>query len=145
MNSTSVALRHIRLPLLVATLAALTAPTFAVEQPAPVAPPTADTLEVAAERDGALTTTNTVAAKAELERIPGGATVVDANQWLGGKSSTQRDMLGWVPGVVVQPRFGAEEARLSIRGSGIQRTFHLRGITLLQDGFALNQADGAGG
>jgi iron complex outermembrane recepter protein len=144
MNSTCVAMRHLRRPVLVATLAALITPTFAVEQPAPVTPPTADTLQVAAEREGALTTTNTAAAKIELGRIPGGATVVAADQWLGGKASTQRDMLGWVPGVVVQPRFGAEEARLSIRGSGIQRTFHLRGIQLLQDGFTLNQADGAG-
>jgi iron complex outermembrane receptor protein len=144
MNSQLVALRHARIPILVATLAALTSPIIAVEQPAPVTPPAADTLEVTAEREGALTTTDTAAAKAELERIPGGATVVDAESWLGGKASTQRDLLGWVPGVVVQPRFGAEEARLSIRGSGIQRTFHLRGIQLLQDGFSLNQADGAG-
>ena len=79
MNSTSVALRHIRLPVLVATLAALATPIIAVEQPAPVTPPTADKLEVAAEREGALTTTNAAAAKIELERIPGGATVVDAD------------------------------------------------------------------
>jgi iron complex outermembrane receptor protein len=137
--------------MLVASLAALAANASAADQPttlAPVppagSPPAADQLQVAAERDPALTTNDTAAAKAELGRIPGGASVVDAEQWLGGKASTQRDMLGWVPGVVVQPRFGAEEARLSIRGSGIQRTFHLRGIQLLQDGFTLNQADGAG-
>ena len=47
------------------------------------------------------------------------------------------------PGVFVQPRFGADEARISIRGSGIQRTFHGRGIVLLQDGVPLNLADGS--
>ncbi len=43
----------------------------------------------------------------------------------------------------MQPRFGADEARISIRGSGIQRTFHGRGIVLLQDGVPLNLADGS--
>jgi iron complex outermembrane recepter protein len=132
-------------PFLVATLAALGTPLVGVEAPgAPPSVPAPQTLEVAADRDPALTTSDTAAARIELGRIPGGATVVDAEQWMGGKASTQRDLLGWVPGVVAQPRFGAEEARLSIRGSGIQRTFHLRGIQLLQDGFTLNQADGAG-
>lgn len=144
MNSTSVALRHARLSILVATLAAMAMPGFAEEKISAPPPPVPESIEVSAERDPALTSNDTAAANAELERIPGGATVVDAESWLGGKSSTQRDLLGWVPGVVVQPRFGAEEARLSIRGSGIQRTFHLRGIQLLQDGFTLNQADGAG-
>lgn len=142
MNPSPVALRHVRLPLFVGTLAALVTPVIAEEKDGTPAVP--ETLQVSAERDPALTSNDTAAAKLELERVPGGATVVDAESWLGGKSSTQRDLLGWVPGVVVQPRFGAEEARLSIRGSGIQRTFHLRGIQLLQDGFALNQADGAG-
>ncbi|MFC5699415.1 hypothetical protein ACFPU0_28260 [Pseudomonas sp. GCM10022186] len=35
-----------------------------------------------------------------------------------------------VTSVLVQPRFGAEEARLSIRGSALQRTFHGRGLLL---------------
>lgn len=144
MNSTPVAPRHIHLPILVATLAALATPSFTEEKITAPPPPAPESIEVSTERDPALTSNDTAAAKVELERIPGGATVVDAESWLGGRSSTQRDLLGWVPGVVVQPRFGAEEARLSIRGSGIQRTFHLRGIQLLQDGFTLNQADGAG-
>jgi len=44
--------------------------------------------------------------------------------------------------VFVQPRYGSEESRLSIRGSGLQRTFHGRGLKLLQDGVPLNLADG---
>jgi iron complex outermembrane receptor protein len=56
--------------------------------------------------------------------------------------STLKDALEFAPGVLVQPRFGAEEARLSIRGSGLQRTFHGRGLKLLQDGVPLNLADG---
>jgi iron complex outermembrane receptor protein len=45
--------------------------------------------------------------------------------------------------VLAQPRFG-EEVRLSIRGSGLGRSFHLRGVTLLQDGAPISLADGSG-
>lgn len=82
--------------------------------------------------------------RAELARIPGGAGLVDAETYKSGRSSTLQDTLGLAPGVFVQPRFGAEEARLSIRGSGLQRTFHQRGILLLQDGVPINLADGSG-
>ena len=53
-------------------------------------------------------------------------------------------MLGLATGVFVQPRFGASESRLSIRGSGLQRTFHQRGLLLLADGIPINTADGSG-
>jgi iron complex outermembrane recepter protein len=146
MTTHSVASRHVRLPVLVTTLAcaAHLHAEDASATPTPPAVKSTDTIEVSAGREPALTANDTAAAKEELGRIPGGATVIGSDQWMDGKASTQRDVLGWTPGVVVQPRFGAEEARLSIRGSGIQRTFHLRGIQLLQDGFTLNQADGAG-
>lgn len=70
--------------------------------------------------------------------------MIDSESYATGRASTLQDALGYSPGVFVQPRFGAEEARLSIRGSGIQRTFHMRGIKLLQDGSRLNLADGGG-
>lgn len=55
------------------------------------------------------------------------------------------DVLGYSPGVFAQQRdTGAQESRVSIRGSGVQRTFHLRGIKLLQDGLPVNDADGSG-
>lgn len=82
--------------------------------------------------------------RAEFARIPGGAGLVDAETYKSGRSSTLQDALGLATGVFVQPRFGAEEARLSIRGSGLQRTFHQRGILLLQDGVPINLADGSG-
>jgi len=84
---------------------------------------------------------------AAYERIiltPGGVDLIDAETYKSGRASTFQDMLGWSPGVFIQPRFGSEESRLSIRGSGLQRTFHLRGIKLLQDGVPINQADGGG-
>lgn len=83
-------------------------------------------------------------AKQEARKVPGGANVVDSESFATGRASTLQDALGYSPGVLVQPRFGAEESRMSIRGSGIQRTFHLRGIKLLQDGVPISQADGSG-
>ncbi|WP_028630107.1 TonB-dependent receptor family protein [Metapseudomonas resinovorans] len=81
--------------------------------------------------------------KEEFSRIPGGAGVVDAETYKTGRSSTLQDALGMATGVFIQPRFGAEEARLSIRGSGLQRTFHGRGLLLMQDGAPVNLADGS--
>ncbi|WP_449433213.1 TonB-dependent receptor family protein [Pseudomonas putida] len=81
--------------------------------------------------------------RADFSRIPGGAEVVDAETYKTGRSSTLQDALGLATGVFIQPRFGAEESRLSIRGSGLQRTFHGRGLLLMQDGAPVNLADGS--
>ena len=48
-----------------------------------------------------------------------------------------------MPGVFVQPKWG-EDSRLSIRGSGLSRNFHLRGVQLYMDGIPINTADGYG-
>jgi iron complex outermembrane receptor protein len=78
----------------------------------------------------------------EIQQTPGGVSVVDPETYKRGKATTLKDVLDYSPGVFVQPRFGAEEARISIRGSGIQRTFHGRGLKLMQDGAPVNLADG---
>ncbi len=67
---------------------------------------------------------------------------MDAEEYRRGRATSLKDALDFAPGVFVQSRFGAEESRVSIRGSGIQRTFHGRGIKLLQDGAPINLADG---
>ena len=73
---------------------------------------------------------------------PGGASITAAEEYKTGRAATLKDALDFTPGVLVQSRFGAEEARIAIRGSGIQRTFHGRGLWLMQDGMPLNLADG---
>ncbi len=83
------------------------------------------------------------AAREHIGTTPGGANIVDAEQYKEGRVSTLSDALQFSPGVFIASRFGAEESRLSIRGSGLQRTFHMRGIQLLQDGVPLNLADGS--
>jgi iron complex outermembrane recepter protein len=83
------------------------------------------------------------AARERLGKIPGAVSVVGREAWEDRYALTLKDTLGFVPGVYAQPRY-AEEVRLSIRGSGLSRNFHLRGITLLQDGVPLTLADGSG-
>ena len=91
-----------------------------------------------------LTTPDIATARTAIERTPGGVALVDDTSYRDGRVGNLQDALGYTAGVFIQPRFGADEARLSIRGSGVQRTFHLRGIQLLQDGVPLNLADGGG-
>src|SRR5688572_1190341 len=90
-----------------------------------------------------LTLPSISAARLQLEQVPGGTAIVDAETYKRGRATTLKDALDFAPGVYVQPRFGAEESRISIRGSGIQRTFHGRGIKLLLDDVPLNLADGS--
>lgn len=82
-------------------------------------------------------------ARERLGERAGATALVDGERYRDRRVGNLADALGFAPGVFVQPRFGAEEARLSIRGSGLQRTFHGRGLTVLQDGVPLNLADGS--
>jgi iron complex outermembrane receptor protein len=113
-------------------------------QPAATSP--ADALPavvVEAERFSSPTTPTPEEARKQLQLTPGGVDLIDEEQYREGRVSNLADTLGWSAGIFVAPRFGAEEARLSIRGSGLQRTFHMRGIEILQDGAPLTLADGS--
>ncbi len=101
-----------------------------------------DEITVVEKKEPSRTLPGPETAAREIAEIPGGAALVDAEVYKRGRTSTLKDALDFTPGVFVQSRFGSEEARLSIRGSGLQRTFHGRGIKLLQDGIPLNLADG---
>jgi iron complex outermembrane receptor protein len=97
------------------------------------------------DRDGpSITQPDIVTARERIAQTPGGVDIVDMETAREGRVSTYADSLGYSAGVFAAPRFGAEETRLSIRGSGLQRTFHLRGIKLMQDAIPLNLADGSG-
>jgi iron complex outermembrane receptor protein len=79
----------------------------------------------------------------ELSQRAGAVEVINADSYKTGRYSTLKDALQWAPGVYVQPRFGQNESRISIRGSGIQRGMcGGSGIQLLQDGMPINFADG---
>ncbi len=95
------------------------------------------------ETAGSLTVPSLTAQRAAVESTVGSVAFVDAAAYQNTYANTVRDVLKDVPGVFVQTRYG-QEMRLSIRGSGIARGFHVRGIELLQDGIPLNLADGSG-
>lgn len=82
-------------------------------------------------------------AEAQAAATPGGADVVTHHDYADRSLVSLRDTLAFSPGVYTQPRFG-QEVRISIRGSGISRGFHMRGLTLLQDGVPINLADDNG-
>jgi len=96
------------------------------------------------EKNPSLTQPSIETSRERIQRTPGGVDVIDAEDYAKGSAVTPADALGYSPGVFVQSRIpGAEESRLSVRGSGIQRTFHGRGLKVLQDGVPINQTDGA--
>lgn len=74
---------------------------------------------------------------------PGGTDVVHYRDYADKSLVSLRDALAFSPGVYLQPRYG-QEVRISIRGSGLSRGFHMRGLTLLQDGVPINLADDNG-
>ncbi|MGK2911130.1 MAG: TonB-dependent receptor family protein [Sphingobium sp.] len=113
-----------------ASLLALTAPVYAEDAPA---------------NSPIIVTAQSVVddARVQLARTPGGTDVVAADEYRDKAAVSLRDALGFSPGVYSQPRFG-QEVRVSIRGSGLSRGFHMRGLTLLQDGIPINLADDNG-
>lgn len=94
-------------------------------------------------RSGSLTVPTTAEAKADIETTPGGVDLVPSDEYAKSTPAvTLKDALDYVPGVFVQPKWG-EDSRLSIRGSGLSRNFHGRGVTLLMDGvIPITTADG---
>ena len=87
--------------------------------------------------------TATNAAEERANRTPGGADVVSYEDYADKSVISLRDTLAFSPGVYLQPRYG-QEVRISIRGSGLSRGFHMRGLALLQDGVPINLADDNG-
>ena len=64
-----------------------------------------------------LTVPTTEQARAIINRIPGGVELVPDTAFKNGPANTVKDVLGWVPGVITQPKSNIDN-RISIRGSG---------------------------
>lgn len=97
---------------------------------------------VTASQPAEAATSPSVAASGEaLRQIPGSTAVVAKESYEDTRVATIKDMLDYTPGVFSQSRTN-EEARLSIRGSGLSRTYHMRGLSLYQDGIPMHYADG---
>ncbi|MBO9602752.1 MAG: Plug domain-containing protein [Novosphingobium sp.] len=86
-------------------------------------------------------TPDTQRATIEIQQTPGGVEVVSDTRFKNTPVQNIKDILGYVPGVIVQPRMG-DDARVSIRGSGLSRAYGARGLAVLLDGAPLNTSDG---
>jgi iron complex outermembrane receptor protein len=80
-------------------------------------------------------------ARRRLSRTPGSVSVVAAETYEDRTVIGLPDLLRDVPGVLSNKRYG-EESRLSIRGSGLDQSYHQRGVLLAQDGVPFADADG---
>jgi iron complex outermembrane receptor protein len=89
------------------------------------------------------TKTDLAERREQLAQVPGGVAMVGAAQIRATRQANLKDALQFVPGVYVQPRFGAaDESQISIRGSGLRDNFHARGVNLLVNGMPYRNADG---
>lgn len=99
-------------------------------------------LDPAAYPSGTLTVPGVAEAQREMSRMPGAVSLVPAARYDNIYAHNIEDVMDFTPGVYARKRFGAE-VRLSIRGSGLSRGFHMRGLEIMQDGVPFNLADGA--
>ncbi|GAA4494967.1 hypothetical protein GCM10023158_14140 [Gluconacetobacter tumulicola] len=83
-------------------------------------------------------------ARAQLDSLPGAATVIDAKQVLRGRNLTNADALAFQPGVFAQSSGGGDGLRLSIRGSGIQvgTNYFRSGLLMMFDGLPVTTPAG---
>lgn len=125
----------------IAALPALLPLAAAAQTAASAEPVTLPTVTATAERS--LTAPTLSSQKEALYQSAGSVGFVDAAAYANTYASNLRDVLQNAPGVYVQERYG-QELRLAIRGSGIARGYHTRGIEILQDGVPTNFADGSG-
>jgi iron complex outermembrane receptor protein len=109
----------------------------------PEATTTLDPVTVTAPPTGSLTVAGPEEQRRAVLQTPGGVTFVDAESYTRGYANNLRDVLKDAPGVYAQNRYG-QELHLSVRGSGLARDYHTRGIEILQDGIPTNLADGIG-
>jgi len=98
-------------------------------------------VSVTGTAEPSLTVPSAEGARREIEQTPGAVEVVPEAVWRDTAAATLKEVLDFTPGVWVQPKWG-EDSRISIRGSGLSRNFHMRGINLFVDGVPINSADG---
>ena len=120
-----------------AIMAAPMTPAFAQTTELPVIDVTVN------KSSDSLVSPGTAEARRRIEQTPGAVEVVPDTTFKNTPAQTLKDIVGFVPGVWAQPKWG-DDTRLSIRGSGLSRNFHLRGIQLYLDGIPINTADGYG-
>jgi iron complex outermembrane receptor protein len=120
------------------SLLAATAATICLAHPAHADVSRDPSIVVTGQR---LITPDVEDAKTSIDRTPGGVEIVSSDAFRDTPVQNIKDILGYVPGVITQPRMG-DDARVSIRGSGLSRAYGNRGIAMYIDGIPLNTSDG---
>ena len=82
------------------------------------------------------------AAQERIKKLPGGSSVITPDEWTG-RTLAPEEIFQFDPGVFARSRGVGNDTRISVRGSGLQRQFGDRGLTLLLDGIPANDADGS--
>lgn len=108
--------------------------------PSPVQVPE---IVVNAPNSGTLTAATADQVRAIINRSAGSVGFIDSETLKTRYANNLRDVLKDSPGVLTQERYG-QELRVAVRGSGISRAYHTRGVEILQDGMPFNFADGSG-
>lgn len=90
-----------------------------------------------------LTVPGTEQARSDIEHTAGGVAVVADTDFKTAPAQTIKDIVDWTAGVWAQSKWG-DDTRLSIRGSGLSRNYHLRSTQLFMDGIPMNTSDGYG-
>jgi iron complex outermembrane recepter protein len=81
--------------------------------------------------------------RVRLAQVPGSVALIEAKEVRQTRQANFKDVLGFTPGVYVQPRYGAaDESQISIRGSGLRNNFHARGVNILVNGMPYRNTDG---
>lgn len=88
-----------------------------------------------------LTVSDTGQARTDIQRTPGAVEIVPDTAFKDGPANTIKDVVGWVPGVITQPKSNIDN-RVSIRGSGLTRNYGNRGVNVTMDGIPINTSDG---
>jgi len=82
------------------------------------------------------------AAEERIALLPGAASLITPEDWTG-RTRNPEEIFQFDPGVYARSRGLSNDTRLSVRGSGIQRRFGDRGVSLLLDGIRANDSDGS--
>jgi iron complex outermembrane recepter protein len=78
----------------------------------------------------------------EVRSVAGAVDVVLASSMTGTRRHYMEDALRFIPGIFVQSRPNQDEARITVRGSGIRTNWGVRGMRVLMNGIPLTDADG---
>jgi len=88
-----------------------------------------------------ITVTGT-APEPDLSRTPASVALVPERDIRDSRGSNLEDVMQFVPGVVFHSRAGADEGKLSIRGTNLISNFNAWGLNLLINGMPIATADG---